>query len=116
MICVRLLVSFTVGCEIRAGDTERKGFNVVADFGEGRNGFVCLVSDDELPAALAAEGVRVVFVEKRQGDIAGERQDERREGGFLCVDVAQNGNEVVAVREGQSGPAATNCHGSLPVL
>ena len=56
MICVRLLVSFTVGREIRARDTERKGLDVVADFGEGRNGFVCLVPDDELPAALAAEG------------------------------------------------------------
>ena len=73
MICVRLLVSFTVGREIRAGDTEREGFNVVADFGEGRNGFVCLVPDDKLPAALAEEGVRVVFVEERQSDVAGER-------------------------------------------
>ena len=112
----RLLVVFVVGDKLRAGDTEREYLHVVADFGVERDGIISAVADNELAAALAVEGVGVILVEKRQRDLSGERENERRESGLVRVDITKDGDEVVPIRERERGPAACNRHGSFRVL
>ena len=108
-----MLVVFVVGDKLRAGDAERENLYVVADFGVERDGIISAVSDDELAAAFAVEGVGVILVEKRQRDLSGERENERRECGLVRVDIAKDGDEVVPIRERERGPTACNRHGSF---
>ena len=111
-----MLVVFVVGDKLRAGDAKRENLYVVADFGVERDGIISAVSDDELAAAFAVEGVGVILVEKRQRDLSGERENERRESGLVRVDITKDGDEVVPIRERERGPAACNRHGSFRVL
>ena len=108
-----MLVVFVVGDKLRAGDAERENLYVVADFGVERDGIISAVADNELAAALAVEGVGVILVEKRQRDLSGERENERRESGLVRVDITKDGDEVVPIRERERGPAACNRHGSF---